>query len=157
MSLSTRSERRILVADDDPAIRQLVCTIVRRERLEVDCVADGQEAIDKLGEHDYGVILLDLMMPRVDGFGVLAWLKQNPLAIKPIILVVTAYADQKFKDVDPNLVAGVLRKPFEVVELGSLVRDCVDGLESALEDTDDSVFSRFARYVPFVESRERVH
>lgn len=121
------TERHVLVADDDQAIRQLVCTIARREGLKVDEAADGQEAVDKLKQYEYSVILLDLMMPRLDGFGVIEWLKQNPPRFKPVVLVVTAYADQKFKEVDPNIVAGVLRKPFEIAELGSLVRNCVHG------------------------------
>ncbi len=124
---------RVLVADDDPAIRKLVCTIVRREGLEVDCVADGAEAIDKLKTNDYAVILLDLMMPRVDGFGVIDYLRTNLPAHKPVLLVISAYADQKFKEVDPDLVAGVLRKPFEVADLGSLVRLCVHGFDDAYE------------------------
>jgi len=75
------TETRVLVADDDPSIRQLLCTIVRREHLDVDCVSDGQEAIDRLREHDYTVILLDLMMPRVDGFQLIERIRthHNPL------------------------------------------------------------------------------
>ena len=47
-----RKVTRVLVADDDQAIRQLVCTIVKREGLEVDCAADGQEAIELLEQHE---------------------------------------------------------------------------------------------------------
>ncbi len=117
-------EARVLVADDDQAIRQLLCTIVDREGLAVDCVADGAEAIERLKEREYSVVLLDLMMPRVDGFGVVEYLKQNPPSRMPVVLVITAYADQKFKEIDSRVVAGVLRKPFEVAELGSIVRLC---------------------------------
>ena len=132
--MSTRPfEPRILVADDDQSIRRLVSTIVRREQLIVDAAADGAEAIEFLQRHEYPVILLDLMMPRVDGFGVIEYLKTHPPARKPIVLVITAYADQKFKDVDPDIVAGVLRKPFEVADLGNLVRLCIHGLDSATQ------------------------
>ncbi len=124
---------RVLVADDDMSIRQLVCTIVKREGLDVDCVSDGAEAIEKLKEHEYAVVLLDLMMPRVDGFGVVEYLRQHPPEHKPVVLVVTAYADQKFKEVDPNIVSGVLRKPFEVAELGTVVRLCVHGYDSEMD------------------------
>ncbi len=123
---------RVLVADDDQSIRQLLGTIVRRERLNVDCVADGQEAIERLREHDYGVILLDLMMPRVDGFGVIEFLRTHPLKYKPVVLVISAYTDQRFRRVDPNIVAGVIRKPFEVAELRDIVRLCVAGLDEVL-------------------------
>lgn len=127
-----KNETRILVADDDQAIRQLVCTIVKREGLEVDCAADGAEAIEMLREHDYAVLLIDLMMPRVDGFGVIEFVKNHPSPQKPVVLVITAYADQKFKEVDPNVVTGVVRKPFEVADLGNLVRLCVDGYDNAV-------------------------
>ena len=125
-------EARILIADDDASIRQLLTTIVRRERLTVDSVDDGEEAIRKLREHEYAVILLDLMMPHVHGFGVIDYLREHPQKNKPVVLVITAYADQKFKRVDPDVVAGVLRKPFEVAELGSLVRLCTIGLDDQL-------------------------
>jgi len=131
---SMKTLTRVLVADDDQSIRQLLCTIVRREGIEVDCVPDGAEAIEQLEQKSYSVILLDLMMPRIDGFGVIEHLKQHVPAVKPLILVITAYADQKFKEVDPNIVAGVIRKPFEVSEIGNLVRLCVNGYEEATRD-----------------------
>jgi CheY-like chemotaxis protein len=125
--LEQRQPQRVLVADDDQSIRQLVSTIVRRERLDVDSAADGLEAVEFLKKNDYAVVLLDLMMPRLDGFGVVEWMRANPPVIKPIIIVITAYADQRFKEVDSELVSGVLRKPFDVAELGNLVRACVNG------------------------------
>jgi CheY-like chemotaxis protein len=125
-------EPRVLIVDDDPSIRQLVGTIVRRERLTVDTASDGAEAIALLEKNVYSVILLDLMMPRVDGFGVIDYLKEHTPARKPVVLVVTAYADQTFKKVDAGIVAGVLRKPFEVADLGTIVRQCVNGYEQAL-------------------------
>jgi CheY-like chemotaxis protein len=138
------NEARVLVADDDQSIRQLLCTIVKREGLEVDCVADGGEAIDRLKQQDYSVILLDLMMPRIDGFAVIEYLKRHPPRHKPVVLVITAYADQKFKQVDATIVAGVLRKPFEVADLGNVVRLCVTGFDEELaqrsaESSADSV------------------
>ena len=132
---------RVLIADDDSSIRQLVCTIMKRERLAVDCVADGKEAIEKLSERAYSVILLDLMMPRVDGFEVVDWIRDNPPKHKPIILIVTAYADQTFKKIDPNLVAGVLRKPFEVADLGNLVRLCVHGFDTEISQQRPAGFT----------------
>ena len=127
MSPANPSTARILVADDDQSIRQLLCTIVSRERFVVDCVADGIQAIQKLKENRYAVILLDLMMPRASGFEVIDYLKQHPPATKPIVLVITAYSDPRVKEVDASVVAGVLRKPFEVADLGSLIRLCIKG------------------------------
>jgi len=116
------SRPRVLVADDDASIRQLLCTIVRREHFDVDSVADGAQAIEKLQQREYDIILLDLMMPRVDGFDVIDYLKQNPPTAKPVVLVITAYADQKFKEVDASVVAEVVPKPFEIAELARSLR-----------------------------------
>jgi CheY-like chemotaxis protein len=142
-------ETRVLVVDDDQSIRQLVCTIVQRERFQVDCAADGAEAIELLRQHKYSVILLDLMMPRVDGFGVIDFLKHHQSEPKPIVLVITAYADQRFKEVDSTVVAGVLRKPFEVAELGNLVRLCATGFHQELREklyvSRDRAIRDFAR------------
>jgi two-component system chemotaxis response regulator CheY len=126
---------KVLVVDDDHSIRQLVCTIVQRERFMVDCAADGAEAIELLKTNEYSVILLDLMMPRVDGFGVIEYLKTHAHGPKPIVIVITAYADQKFKEVDPTIVAGVIRKPFEVADLGNLVRLCATGFQKEVSHT----------------------
>jgi CheY-like chemotaxis protein len=128
-------EARILVADDDQSIRQLLGTIIQREGFAVDTVSDGHEAIEKLKEHRYAVILLDLMMPRLDGFGVIEYLKNHHGPVKPVVLVISAYADQRFKQVDPEVVSGVIRKPFEVAELGSMIRLCVQGLDEELSQT----------------------
>jgi CheY-like chemotaxis protein len=59
------SSTRVLVADDDCGHPSTACTIVRREGLDVDCVGDGAEAIEKL-RHEYAVVPVDLMMPHVD-------------------------------------------------------------------------------------------
>jgi CheY-like chemotaxis protein len=126
------SQPRVLVADDDSSIRQLLCTIVRRERVSVDCAANGAETIARLKQHDYSVILLDLMMPNVSGFEVIEYLKRNPPEIKPIVLVISAYADQRVRGVDPTIVAGVLRKPFEVGDLGGIVSLCIHALDREL-------------------------
>lgn len=128
---------RVLVADDDSAIRQLLCTIIRREHMEVDCVGDGTEAIARLEEQSYSVILLDLMMPRVSGFEVIEYLKKNPPAIKPVVLVISAYADQRVRGVDASIVSGILRKPFEVADLGGIVSGCIHGLDREIFDTSD--------------------
>jgi CheY-like chemotaxis protein len=133
MQPKPKTSHRVLVADDDPSIRQLLTTIIKREKLEVDAVSDGAEAVEKLKERPYTVILLDLMMPRLDGFGVIDYLLDHPLPVKPVVLVITAYADQKFKEVDSDVVSGVIRKPFEVSEVGSLVRLCIHGFDELVQ------------------------
>jgi len=134
--MKLENRERILVADDDQSIRQLLGTIIKRERLEVDLAPDGAEAIEHLKRREYSVILLDLMMPRIDGFGVIQYLRDHPQTHKPVVIVITAYADQRFKEVDAEIVSGVLRKPFDVADVGSLVRHCISGFKAALQQKD---------------------
>ena len=120
-------EAHVLVADDDPSIRQLLCTVVRRERLDVDCVADGQEAIDRLREHDYSVILLDLMMPRVDGAEFLRQLASLDLSTRsrPVVLLMTAFSNDRLPVIGEPIHA-VVKKPFDIEDLVALVSGCVE-------------------------------
>ena len=134
-TMKMEHKERVLVADDDQSIRQLLGTIIKRERLEVDLAPDGAEAIEHLKRQEYSVILLDLMMPRIDGFGVIQHLRDHPQTHKPVVIVITAYADQRFKEVDAEIVSGVLRKPFDVADVGSLVRHCINGFKAAIQKT----------------------
>jgi CheY-like chemotaxis protein len=117
------AQKKVLVVDDDYGIRQLICTVVKREGVEVDCVSDGAEAIEMLGQNDYFLILLDLMMPKVDGFGVIEHISRMQLDRPPVVIVLTAYADDMFKRVDSSVVSGIIRKPFDIQELASLLHE----------------------------------
>jgi DNA-binding NtrC family response regulator len=84
---------KVLVVDDEEALRYLLSTELSAEGYEVDTAGDGDEAIEAIKKSDYDVVLLDIKMPRVDGFEVLKFIKQNKPEIKVIML--TAYADVK--------------------------------------------------------------
>ncbi|MGZ7081107.1 MAG: response regulator transcription factor, partial [Thermoanaerobaculia bacterium] len=71
----SQSTGRILVVDDDESIRTMIVRILSRENFHVDSARDGFEAIEMLAKEDYTTILLDLMMPRVDGLQVLRFLE----------------------------------------------------------------------------------
>lgn len=62
---------RALVVDDDEPIRALLINLVEHLDFDVDSACDGAEAIERLDDDGYDVVLLDLMMPRVDGWAVL--------------------------------------------------------------------------------------
>lgn len=115
----------ILVVDDDDAIRTMVERVLRREQFEVEGARDGYEAIEKLTRNDYGTILLDLMMPRVDGHGVLRFLEQNPKP--PRVIVMTANMQGGSDAADSRPVFRVLSKPFDIKQLITHVRECTSG------------------------------
>ena len=107
---------RVLVVDDDAGIRVLITRILTRNGCVVDAVRDGAEAIEKILENDYDVITLDLMMPRVDGFGVVKYLTEHFPDTLDRVIVLTAYGSSAVDKVCPPVVR-FLEKPFDVQRL----------------------------------------
>jgi CheY-like chemotaxis protein len=68
---------RALVIDDEEPIRQMIARVLTRDGFAVEAASDGHEAIQMLDHGGYDLVVLDLMMPRVDGFGVLRHLKES--------------------------------------------------------------------------------
>jgi CheY-like chemotaxis protein len=116
-------KKKILIVDDDDAIRTMVERVLRREKFEVESARDGFEAIEKLTQNDYATVLLDLMMPRVDGHGVLRFLEtERPEA--PPVIVMTANVPSAMTAEAAAPVFRVLSKPFDIGQLVSHVREC---------------------------------
>ncbi|MGZ4779924.1 MAG: response regulator, partial [Thermoanaerobaculia bacterium] len=104
----------------EPAIRALVTKIVERAGLPVDNARDGAEAIEKLDANSYEVLVVDLMMPNVDGFAVVDYLRDRP-GPRPAIIVITAGDTAAIRRLDGSMVHSVLRKPFDIDVLGDLI------------------------------------
>lgn len=120
------NEKRILIVDDDDAIRGLLCTILSRRGFAIDTARDGVEALARLRTCNYAAMLLDLMMPLKSGYDVLAELKDIETARRPIVFVLTAGGS--VSDLDPEVVTGSMRKPFDVEVLIDMVTACVTAL-----------------------------
>jgi DNA-binding response OmpR family regulator len=116
---------KVLVVDDDHAIRNLLRVILRRRELEVDTAADGEEALRKLAAVPYRILLLDLMMPQVDGHAFLETIAHMDEHERPLVLVITASDDGALRRLDRRTVAGIIRKPFDIVEVADLVTACI--------------------------------
>lgn len=123
-----QQKQKVLVVDDDDAIRTMVERVLKREQFEVDGARDGFEAIEKLTHNDYGTVLLDLMMPRVDGHGVLQYLENEKNAPRPWVIVMTANLQSAHETKAAKPVFRVLSKPFDISQLVSHVREAHDGL-----------------------------
>jgi len=117
-------QRRVLVVDDDATIRALLGSVLRRRDLEVDEAADGAEALDLLRQNSYAVVLLDLLMPNVDGFGVLD--EFGSAISTPVVLVITGADRSLIKQLDPQRIHGVVRKPFDSEDLADVVVACAE-------------------------------
>jgi CheY-like chemotaxis protein len=114
----------VLVAEDDDHIRTLVSRMLRRAGYHTTEACDGQEAIDKLRENGIAAVILDLMMPRVSGFDVLAFLENHMPYRKCVILLSTAPAEM-LDALDGTVIYARFRKPFDIYEIVDAVRKCV--------------------------------
>lgn len=104
---------RALVVDDDAGIRILVSRVLSRNGFQVDSARDGAEAIEKMLQHDYAVIVLDLMMPRIDGTVVVHYLAQHTPEKLDKVIVMTAFGAAALEKVCPP-VARFIEKPFDI-------------------------------------------
>lgn len=119
--------RRVLVADDDAAMRRLFEMLARRERIECDTVANGSEAVAALKQREYALLFLDIMMPRVDGWGVLDYLRTHAQSRASSLFIITSVLDQAVSAADRELVRGILYKPVDAAEIAALMRQCMRG------------------------------
>jgi DNA-binding response OmpR family regulator len=122
--VATKGPKRILVTDDDPAIRTLVATILRRADYDVDTATSGRDALEKIGLANYDVVMLDLMMPELSGFDVLAHLRSRDPQRKFVVVMSAASGDMVASSVGGNVFAA-LRKPFAIDEMIATVRACI--------------------------------
>lgn len=115
---------KVLVVEDDNAIRTLVVAALKREPIEVHTANDGLAALECVRANRYAVILLDLMMPRLNGYEFLESLESMRGAAEPVIIVMTAFDTTSLRKLPPNRVHAVLHKPFDVERVVDLTRDC---------------------------------
>lgn len=123
-------DKRILVVDDDDAIRALVLTVLRRRGYGVDAVRNGEEAMEMIQGHRYALLVLDLMMPRMSGYEVMDALGRMSVMNRPRVLVLTAGHEPRM--LDTELVVGTIHKPFDI----ELLLDIVTGCLTAPADTE---------------------
>jgi PAS domain S-box-containing protein len=88
--LSSSQPRSLLVVDDDPQVLDLITQLLHDPLFTVYTAADGEQALRKMDERRPDVILLDLLMPNLDGFGVLDALQNNPAIADVPVIVITA-------------------------------------------------------------------
>ena len=120
----------VLVVEDDAAIRDLLVTALGREPLRVDTAADGAEALEKLAGARYAVLLLDLMLPRVSGYALLEILRARQTAGTLMVIVMTAFDDAAIRALDAEQVHACIRKPFDLLMVSELVRDCAQLMQA---------------------------
>ena len=120
-------EGRILVADDDPGHRDLLCRRLRQQGYTVTAVAGGAEALERLRREPFDLLLLDVLMPDLDGGQVLAALKADP-ALRELPVIVLSALDEVDSVVRCILTGAedYLAKPVNTVLLRARIGACLE-------------------------------
>jgi CheY-like chemotaxis protein len=116
----------ILVVDDDPDILEALSEILEAEGFEIRRARNGKEALERLEPDQPQLILLDLMMPVMDGWEFAQRMRQKPVYSSIPIIVLSADRNVGSKAQDIGAV-GHLAKPFELNDLLEMVRRALKG------------------------------
>jgi two-component system, OmpR family, response regulator ResD len=120
------AECAILIVEDDVAIRRLVRMVLERAGYKVDAAADGVEAVLKMGLVEFDVVILDLMMPNLDGFAFMNTLREHDPERLRRIIVTSAASPAIIRERLMGKPFELLTKPFDINELSHRVRACID-------------------------------
>ena len=126
--MDEQSRKCVLVAEDDDDIRALVECRLTLNGYEVVAARDGEEAVQLAGERDPDLMILDVMLPRLDGLQVTRRLRADGRTARLPIILLTARAQEA--DVTRGFEAGAddyLRKPFSSRDLAARVQAIIGG------------------------------
>ena len=117
----SESKMRILIAEDDPVLADGLHKSLRRSEFAVDLVHDGEQADHTLAVQNYDLLILDLGLPKIDGFEVLRRLRRRGSTVPVLILTARDAVADRVKGLDLGA-DDYLTKPFELPELEARVR-----------------------------------
>jgi CheY-like chemotaxis protein len=117
------TQAHILLAEDDPSNRKVTQLMLRRLGYEVDAVANGLEVLQALEERSYDLILMDILMPKMDGLAAAEEIRRRyPASRQPKIIAYTAYIlpDNECKNLFTNM-DDCLFKPVKMEDLRTVI------------------------------------
>lgn len=112
---------RILLAEDEKDLNSIVSKKLSSEGYSVDSCYDGQAAIDILSYTDYDAVILDIMMPKADGFAVLSYIRKSGKTTPVLFLTAKDAVSDRVKGLDSGA-NDYLVKPFSLEELSARIR-----------------------------------
>ena len=116
------SEPRVLIIESNDALRVMLFTILRHQPLGVDAAASTIEALERVSQCDYALIIIDMDLPDQDAQSFLAQFRESRPGATTFVLAVRD--PNGGSTVDPAHVAAVLNKPLEIDTLAEVVREC---------------------------------
>lgn len=126
---SGKGERlgRILIAEDDLAIRALLVSLLRRRGYGVVEAQDGQVAAERIASESFDAIVLDLMMPRKSGFELIDDLKKDHREdLLKTCIVLSAASEKHREKLDRVALFAIVAKPFDIHQLCDVIQRCVE-------------------------------
>jgi len=116
--METKTTSRVLVVDDEPQIAWMLQFTLEAEGYQTLAAADGRTALDEVRQHNPSVVLLDIMMPVMDGWVFLEELQEIPAGERPRVIVVSARSSLRDRAKAAELGADAfVAKPFSVDDL----------------------------------------
>lgn len=131
--MTTEQKPRILIVEDHPIIAELVETRLRIEGMQPIKCPGGREALELLAAESFDAVILDIMMPEVDGYEVLKHIRAGQTTAKLPVIFLTAKSTPG--DVEKGLALGAnyyLTKPFSGLDLVRKVRLCLEEQKARL-------------------------
>ncbi len=125
---------RILLAEDEKSMSRALCAILTKNNYSVEAVYDGQDALDYLLGGEYDCAILDVMMPKMDGFTVLQKIREKGITIPVMMLTAKSEVDDKVEGLDLGA-NDYLTKPFESRELLARLRAITRNTTTAPDNT----------------------
>jgi DNA-binding response OmpR family regulator len=122
--MNSNASKNILLIDDDRALRELMKMSLELDGYEVVVAADGKKAVTLFEQGNFDLIVLDLVMPLMDGVCFIRWLRQEQHSETPVLIMSGAVRDGMDDELRSNGATDVLRKP---VNLETLLQQ-VNGL-----------------------------
>lgn len=121
--------RKILVVDDDMAIRVLLQAVLRRMKFDVELAEDGSVGLEKLGtDGRFDLVLLDLMMPKLNGYEFIDRItEQHRDGNRPHIIVFTAAGKRGVDKIPLDTVCASILKPFDLDKFIEIIGECLTG------------------------------
>ena len=126
--MSGLEQKDVLIVDDDESIRTLLRRTLERAGLSCAVATDGVDATERIRRDDYALVLLDLMMPRLDGVGFVQCLReaQKRRGFRPVVLMMTAAPERHDLAATGDMVQAIVAKPFDIHDIAGLCHDCVE-------------------------------
>ncbi|HYC58041.1 MAG TPA: response regulator [Thermoanaerobaculia bacterium] len=125
---------RVLIADPDSGLRQQLFSALLSGEVFADCVTTTTDAIAKLEEQKYAVVVLDVSLPFGDVERVIARVATMPAATRPVVLILAANPEAA-RSLDVEIVQIVLRKPVHLQQLVEMVRSCIRNVRGRADVT----------------------